>query len=238
MVMRPDDLVEFSRQEYSKNKNINSFSSDDIVDTGLDNNELALLEKITPGDGRLLVIGMGGGREAIPLAQKGFQVTGIDFVPEMITLAGENAKKKGVQISGIVQSVDRMKLADCFFDVVWFSKAMYSSVPTRKRRLEMLRNIQKSLKLEGSVICQFLCNCKETFSPKVDFLRKACAFLTYGNFWLEKGDMLFNHAEFAHSFASEQELLEEFEAGGFEISYINFPRDKIMGEAILIQRQK
>jgi len=238
MVMRPDDLVEFSRQAYSKSKNIHSFASDDIVDTGLDENELSLLEKITVGDGKLLIIGIGGGREAIPLAQKGFEVTGIDFVSDMITLAEENAKKRGVQISGIIQSIDRLELADYSFDVVWFSKAMYSSVPTRERRLEMLKRIRMALKPHGYLICQFLCNCKETFSPKVELMRKTIALFTLGNLRYERGDMLFNHTEFAHSFASEQELMEEFKAGGFEISYVNFPDERITGEAILVQRQK
>lgn len=238
MIMRPDDLVEFSRRSYSEEKYIKSFASDDVIDTGLDNNELLLLDKTAVGNGRLLLIGIGGGREAISLAQMGFEVTGIDFVPNMITMADVNARKRGVQISGILQSIDRLKLTEHSFDIVWFSKALYSSVPTQERRIDVLKRIRLALKPHGYVICQFFCNCKNVFSPKVEFLRKIFAFFTLGNLWYEKGDLLWNNVEFIHCFMSEQELLYEFKAGGFEISYINFPGDKIMGEAILIHRQK
>lgn len=48
-------------------------------------------EKIPLKQGRVLVLCMGGGREAIALAQRGFEVVGVDFVPEVLEKARENA---------------------------------------------------------------------------------------------------------------------------------------------------
>jgi SAM-dependent methyltransferase len=54
-----------------------------MVDGGLEPREITLFEKIPLSKGRVLVLGLGGGREAIHFARLGFEVTGIDFIPEM-----------------------------------------------------------------------------------------------------------------------------------------------------------
>ena len=95
MVMRPDDLLELSRQTYARPHNVAGWGRLDLVERGLGDEELALLAHLPGKEGRLLLLGVGGGREAIPLARLGFQVTGVDFVPGMVALAQENAARQG-----------------------------------------------------------------------------------------------------------------------------------------------
>lgn len=102
MVMKPDDLVEFSRQTYARSHNVASWAGDQTVSHGLRPEELALVEQLSARCGQLLLLGVGGGREAIPLAQMGFDVTGVDFVPAMIEAAKANAARASVRIEGIV----------------------------------------------------------------------------------------------------------------------------------------
>ena len=103
-------------------------------------------------------MGVGGGREAIPLAQKGFEVTGVDFVPEMVAQAKANARRHNVEIEGLVQDISNLEVAQASFDVIWFTTGLYSSIPTRALRISMLQRIHHALRQEGCVVCQFSWN--------------------------------------------------------------------------------
>jgi hypothetical protein len=71
MSMRPDDLVEFSRQTYAKQ--VSHWGSEEVTAEGLSPLESCLLEKVPLKKGRLLVLGVGRGRDAIPLARLGLE---------------------------------------------------------------------------------------------------------------------------------------------------------------------
>jgi ubiquinone/menaquinone biosynthesis C-methylase UbiE len=235
MVMRPDDLVEFGRQTYDKADHVESWSSDEIIESGLDRDEAALLEKIRLKDGKLLLLGVGGGREAIYLAKKGFEVTGVDFSEGMVKSAQENAARRGLTISGIVQEISQLDVSENSYDIVWLSSAMYSSIPTSNRRLMMLQRISKALKPGGYFICQFHWDTKMNVSLKGEFIRKVIAFLTLGNLQYEKGDMLWHNLEFIHAFSSEQDLQSEFQEAQFKVEYIQTSEENIRGGAVLIK---
>jgi SAM-dependent methyltransferase len=237
MVMRPDDLVEFSRQTYDKKDHVESWSSDEIIESGLDHNESTLLEKIPLKNGKFLLLGVGGGREAIYLAKKGFEVTGVDFSEGMVRSALDNAIKRGITISGLVQEISRLDVPDNSYDVVWLSSAMYSSIPTRRRRLMMLKKISDALKPKGYFICQFHWDARMNASPKGEFIRKILAFLTLGNLRYEKGDMLWHNIEFIHAFSSEQDLRSEFKEAQFNVEHIQIPEEVIKGGAVLIKEK-
>lgn len=145
MVMKPDDLVEFGRQMYARPHNVAEWASDPVVGPGLRPEELALIEQLPTKSGKLLLLDVGGGREAIPLARAGFLVTGVDFIPGMVEQAKANAEKAGVRLEGLVQEISGLDVAPESYDVVWLSAAMYSSVPTRRRRIAMLKRIHRAL---------------------------------------------------------------------------------------------
>lgn len=236
-VMRPNDLIEFSRQTYAKKSNVASWASDDIIRSGLSPDEEALLKKISLRKGHLLLLGVGGGREAIPLARLGFAVTGLDFVTEMVEKAKNNARRKGVAMDGLVQELSQLDLTRETYDIVWLSAAMYSCVPTRKRRKAMLRKIHESLKPGGFFVCQFHWDERAGQNYLAELLRKAFAFLTFGNFHYEAGDRLWFHCEFIHAFGSAEKLQSEFTEAGFAIiDFSTFGASR--GGAILEKPQK
>ena len=124
LVMKPDDLVEFSRQTYAKPQSVESWAEQNLVDSGLGDAEQELLAALPFKTGKLLLLGVGGGREAIPLARIGFQVTGVDYVPALVERAIENAAQRGVVIEGLVQDISRLEVPAGAYDVVWISEAM------------------------------------------------------------------------------------------------------------------
>jgi SAM-dependent methyltransferase len=233
MVMRPNDLVEFSRQTYAREKMVEDLGRQDLVHPGLHPDEQALLAKLHLTGGRLLLLGVGGGREAIPLAKMGLEVTGVDFVPEMVEKAKENAARHGMRIEGLVQEISKIDVTTGAYDVAWLSAAMYSCVPTRGRRVEMLKRIGKALKPGGYFICQFRWATKDGPANIWELARKVVAFLTLGNLWYEKGDTLSNNIEFVHAFSQEDEVRSEFAEGGFEVIHLRIAEEILLGEAVL-----
>jgi 2-polyprenyl-3-methyl-5-hydroxy-6-metoxy-1,4-benzoquinol methylase len=232
VVMRPDDLVEFSRRHYLKPNNIQGWCEDEQVDSGLSILEQSLLDKISITKGRLLLLGLGGGREAIPLAKMGFEVTGVDFIPQLVEQAKEIAHKNGVEISGMVQDISKLDQPESTYTVVWLSAAMYSCVPTRKRRLDMLKRIYKSLTPGGCFVFGFYWNPKADVSSKSVLLKKIVAWLSLGNLHYEKGDMLiFNH-EFIHAFTAIEDLEWEIAQSDFELIDIQANDDHPFAGAI------
>ena len=233
MIMKPVDLIAFSRRIYSSPATVESFGREETIRSGLRLEEESLLKKIPSKKGRLLLLGVGGGREAISLAQAGFEVTGIDFVPAMVAKAEENAARYGVKFNGLVQEISRLDVPAASYEIVWLAEFMYSCVPTKKRRVKMLQRIRNALKPGGYLVCQFAWGTAEQFSQKVELVRKAVAFLTLGNLGYEKGDILAGHVEFMHSFSSELELETEFEEGGFKVSVMEIRKERRRGGAVL-----
>ena len=233
MVMRSEDLTAYSRLSYAKPDSIANWSARELVGSDLNPGEKAFLDCLPVKSGRLLLLGLGGGREAIFLAKSGFQVTGIDFIPEMVESALQNADRFGVKIEALVQNISNLKVPSGTFDAIWLSTAMYSCIPTRRKRVEMLKRIGAALRTGGYFVCQFHWDPVFEFSSKIERVKKIFAYLTWGNLGYEKGDMLWANMEFIHAFSSEDELRSEFENGGFETLCFNFSEDELRGGAIL-----
>jgi ubiquinone/menaquinone biosynthesis C-methylase UbiE len=238
MVMKPDDLVEFSQESYSRGKSVDYFSREDLVDSGLNPDETAIFKMIPLEKGKLLLLGLGGGREAIYFSRIGFEVAGVDFVPEMVEKAKENAASLGLKIIGLVKDMSKLDLGEAYYDVIWISAGMYSSIPTKERRIAMLQTISKFLKERGYLICTF--SYDKTYSvvsPIRELAKKALALMTLGNFWYEKGDIISSNSEFLHFFSSAEELSSEFESGGFEAVQINIPKKPMPWSLALLTKK-
>jgi SAM-dependent methyltransferase len=232
MVMRPDDLVEFSRQTYARPHNVEAWAEDPLVDSGLTDEEQALLAEVPEMAGDLLLLGLGGGREAIPLARMGFRVTGVDYVAAMVNRARENAARRGVQIEGLVQEISQLDVPAGAYDVVWLSRAMYSCVPTRARRVTMVRRISRALKPGGLLLCQFHWRANPRPRGKGELLRRAIAAGTLGNLAYEEGDTLWLNVEFVHEFSSEDAIRSELEEGGLAVLRIQTSQTTVRGSAV------
>jgi ubiquinone/menaquinone biosynthesis C-methylase UbiE len=231
--MRPNDLIEFSRVSYSKPQEVKAWGAKQWLESGLTPEEADLEKKFPIKNGKLFILGVGGGREAIFFAKKGIDVTAVDFIPDMVEEAKKNIKLYGTHARVLVQEISSLSLPDAYYDFVWISMGLYSAVPTKKKRVKMLRNLWKSLKSEALLFCQFHWDPRKGLSFKTEFAKKLFAILTLGNFWYEKGDMLWGNSEFLHAFASEDKLRSEFEAGGFKVISVQLNEKTRRAGAIL-----
>jgi 2-polyprenyl-3-methyl-5-hydroxy-6-metoxy-1,4-benzoquinol methylase len=238
VMMRPGDLVEFSRRSYASPGSLSFWTNDEWLNKNLTPEEKNLLAQVPDAKGRLLLLGVGGGREAISLAKMGFEVVGVDYVPELVKSAQANALQRGVTLDGLVQEISRLEVAPGSFDLVWLTgQGMYSTVPTKNNRVQMLHRIKQALKPGGYFICQFVSSNGTKPRPLVELARKACALFTLGNLWYETGDTIWAEAEFVHVFYSRDELEAEFSQAGFEILYLNIPDGLSNSTGAVLRRQ-
>lgn len=233
VLLPPDQLIRFSKSNYSKQQIIQSWSDDEVLDSGLTREEFRGIDTIPVKSGDLLLLGVGGGREAIPLAKMGYRVTGLDFIDQMVAFAVSNAKMRGVKISGMVQHFDQLRLDDNTYDIAWISAGMYSSIPTRQKRIDMLCKLRDSLKSNGYIYCGFKIDLSKQFNKKSETLKKALAVLLFGNRQYETGDMIWAGFEFFHRFSDKIALYNEFNAAGLDVIYSDFSENRISGSAVL-----
>ena len=128
----------------------------------------------------VLDLGCGTGGHAIPLAQEGLTVTGVDRAPQMIEIARAKAAKAGVQdrvafSTGDLHTFDAGKK----FDAVVCLFAVLSYLPSTQAVIESLRNIQRHLNPGGIFIGDFWYGPAVLMDPPQDRLKvieeRACA---------------------------------------------------------------
>jgi len=100
--------------------------------------------------GRALDLGCGTGTNVITLAQSGWQVTGVDFIPRSIERARQKARSAGIKADFIVESVARLEGItgpfDLIFDVGCYQGLIFSD------RSAYQKNIQRLLAPGGSFL--------------------------------------------------------------------------------------
>ena len=119
---------------------------------GLDEQEQHLVEHYMRRRGRVLNIGCGAGREAFALAELGFEVVGVDVAPRMVEAASRIAASRGQDIHFEVKSATNLDDLPQSFDYVFMAEGVYSLIPTRDVRIDVLRKIGKLLAPDGTLL--------------------------------------------------------------------------------------
>ena len=120
---------------------------------------------LLPG-GRVLDIAMGAGRNAIYLANKGFEVEGIDISAEAVNLALESAAKAGVSIQAQVVDLEKhYRIQEDTYDVILCFHYLQRS---------LIAQIKNGLRLGGMVVYEtFIVDQAQFGKPKnPDYLLK------------------------------------------------------------------
>jgi tellurite methyltransferase len=85
-----------------------------------------------PYGATVLDMGMGEGRHAVFLAQKGYKVTGIDLSSVAVKKANMLAKEFGVKIRTVVASLKKYKIKDASYDAIicfyWVDRSMVEKI--------------------------------------------------------------------------------------------------------------
>lgn len=231
--LRPSQLKKIGKKFYGNSSSVKMWASDDFIKLGLFPGEIEIADLLQEKSGNLLLLGIGGGREAIVLGKMGFNITGVDFVGKLVEKAMENGEKSGIEINGVVNDIEKVEFNPESFDVIWYSCSIYSSIPGRRSRIKSLKRSGEMLEKEGYIACFFYWN------PDVKHGRlrwkagKLISILTFGNRNVEKGDIFKDNLEFLHAFSNIDAIGSEFNEAGFEVIKFIFPKNSHNACALL-----
>jgi SAM-dependent methyltransferase len=194
---------------------------------GLDEQEQLLVEQLMSDRGRVLNIGCGAGREAFTLAQLGFDVVGVDIAPHMIAEAKRHAQTLGKHIHFDVKSATDLDYPSNSFDYVLITAGVYSHIPTRQLRIDMLGKIIDLLTPNGILFFLVLYRTSSFFSriSLYDAFRSIAKPLLNRRLHSEPGDVLVRYVSpvgtpsklcYVHFFKDSSEVLEEIALAGFD----------------------
>lgn len=93
----------------------------------------------------------GPGRHAVPLAQRGICVTGVDRTPFLLAKAQERAQAGNVQIEWILEDMRNFVRQDAY-DLVLNLFTSFGYFDNPEDDLKVLRNIYQSLKIGGACL--------------------------------------------------------------------------------------
>jgi len=238
VMMRPEDLIRFGKRSYSEKSAVSSFSNQRLLKDALGTEERKLLEATSMKSGKILVLGVGGGREAIEFSRMGFDVTGTDFVDGMCKSALINGEEAGVKFKVFTQEMSDPDFPPESFDIVWLSTGMYSAIASKKKRIDFLRKIKSILRPGGFFLLQFHWKNRNMLSPFKERLKKVFSFIFFRPFSYQSGDSLWRNKEFIHFFHDDNLLRSELNESGMNIITLDIPEFESRGNAVLKKTDK
>lgn len=224
-VKDPESSLRAVAQKFNEEEEVRYYSQQAFE--GLDEKERGFVGRHMQRRGRVLNIGCGPGREAFALAELGFEVIGIDVAPRMIEAAGRIAASRGQEIRFEVKSATNLDYHPHSFDYVFMSEGIYSLIPTRDLRIDVLRKIGKLLAPDGILLFSALYR-RASILSRVSlynvFRRIAMRYLGR-RLHAEPGDTLVRYVSpaskastlcYVHLFAGAGEVREEVSSAGLD----------------------
>jgi len=207
-IMRPADLIELNRRYFMRRTRTST--STHVGNFDLGEEEATIVNRFSPRPGSALILGCGCGREAIALAKRGWQVVGIENVPTLIAAAKTNAAQSGVHIEWHCHDITQGIPTDRSFDLISLLGQVYSYIPSRRKRVRLLKACREHLRPEGCCLLNAspigpLSQNERWAQP----WRVAFAWLVVGNRECQLGDRWELGTPFFHKFESLEELAKE-----------------------------
>ena len=141
------DRPRYIKDYYSNSSTVDGYTNDKLFPA-----EELIFQKYFKHGTSILDIGCGAGRTSIALALKGYSVTAMDLVPEMIESAKQQAGVQKVKIDFSVMDAVNMDYESESFDNILFSYNGLENIPGKANREKFFRDVFNILKPVGYFI--------------------------------------------------------------------------------------
>jgi len=171
----------------------------------------------------IIDVGSGNGRHAIPLAEKGFEVVGVDFAVELNKILADKARRLGLwgRLHVVAADACSLPFKEACFDGA-LNLATIHHIPFNALRVKAVRESLRVLKKGGRLIISAWSRWQPRFTFKLlkSLLKKLLSSVAeYGDVyvpWSYKGK---KYVRFYHLF-NRYELRKLLEAGGFNVERV------------------
>ena len=119
-----------------------------------DETQVAAVRDMLPDNARVLVVGCGYGRVALPLARAGYTVEGVDLSPNLIEAARQAADAEGLRISLRVGSMRRLPYPSATFDAVICLWSAFYELLEEDEQTEAISEMWRVLRAGGFALIE------------------------------------------------------------------------------------
>lgn len=223
-LLPPETLIRLTRTHYEKHyRTLTAESLPEAVRWGLEGWEEQVVAHHMTTIGTVLVLGAGFGRESIALAERGYQVVGLDSNRDGLIVAVRQAAALGLRAPLVQADFLALPILPFRLEYLLLSGVMYSSIPGRQRRQAWIRSLRPSLKQGGKTILNFLA-VREPETHTFRVIRTWTSRLLRlpgSNRDYQPGDYC-SQGHFMHLFTDEQEIRSELTEAGASILELNW----------------
>ena len=213
--LRPEDLIENNRRFYGSTEQVNHFTNQEFMK--VNPLELRVLDHYVRPEakGKALVLGCAGGREASALLERQWEIVGIDLSEPLIDGA-RRLFKGNTKANWYCRDVTKGINLETRFDFICLWSNLYNLIPTRKLRIQLLKDCRAHLTPQGVCSLSFFL---PTFSSVERWAhigrRKITRFM--GDHQNYEIGYLWDRGIFIHQFSSFRSVIKEIHSAGLEI---------------------
>ena len=179
---------------------------------GLQAWERAVVERWFPANGRILVTGMGGGREVYGLAKLGFDVEGSEPNKKLAAHASEWLKRQGISARVYAPDASDFPEPNEPYDGVLVGWGSYLHIAGREQRITFLKKLRAVAKTGAPIIFSFYTREERAWQYRwVAWLANMIRKVRLGKTTVEVGDWV--ELPFEHYFTRSEIEAELREAG-------------------------
>lgn len=115
---------------------------------------VAAVVEMIPREARVLDVGCGYGRIALPLAREAYRVVGLDHSPELLAAARRVAETEGLDITFTLGSMASLEYRNHSFDAVICLWSAFNELLEEEEQLMALREMWRVLKPGGLALIE------------------------------------------------------------------------------------
>lgn len=186
-----------------------------------DDDELNLILKLSRKSDTILDLACGYGRLTIPLAKKGYEITGIDLSPELIKDARKTARENNLKIKFTIGSMTNLPYANNSFNKIFCMWSSFNHLLEEKEQLKCINEVYRVLKPDGLALFEMTNGEKKATKRKLEINKKG----KYNRVLVDNIDGVTNTA-YIHDRNTLKEIGKNSKFANYTVKFMNLNKKR------------